>query len=194
MFDVLRGVRVLDFGKFVAAPSATWLLSNMGAEVTKIEPVGGAPDRETFRFSDALDGASFLQLHSNKRSLCLDSESAEGRKILARIIENTDVVVCGAPESTLRKQGNDYDTLAKINPRLIYLNISAFTSLGPRANEVGFDGTGQVMSGSTHMGGFGDQPTRSLTSWVDVTTGIYAARMWKNASSCCAMCSQGWRV
>ena len=79
MFDVLRDIRVLDFGKFVAAPSATWLLSNFGADVLKIEPVGGSPDREPFRISDDLDGAGFLQLHSNKRSLCLDHESVAGR-------------------------------------------------------------------------------------------------------------------
>ena len=63
MFDVLRNVRVLDFGKFVAAPSSTWLLSNMGADVLKVEPVGGSPDREPFRISEDLDGAGFLQLN-----------------------------------------------------------------------------------------------------------------------------------
>ena len=58
MFEVLKGIRVLDFGKYVAAPSATWLLSNMGAEVIKVEPVGGSPDREPFRLSDTVDGAA----------------------------------------------------------------------------------------------------------------------------------------
>ena len=175
MFDVLRDIRVLDFGKFVAAPSSTWLLSNMGAQVLKIEPVGGSPDREPFRISDDLDGAGFLQLHSNKRSLCLDHESPEGRKVLDRLLVNTDVVVLGAPAATLRRQRLDYETLSAINPRLVYLNVSAFTSIGPRADEVGFDGIGQVMSGAAYMSGFGDQPTRSFCSFVDVTTGIYSA-------------------
>ena len=175
MFDVLRDVRVLDFGKFVAAPSATWLLSNFGADVLKIEPVGGSPDREPFRISDDLDGAGFLQLHSNKRSLCLDHESAEGRAVLDRLLAKTDVVVLGAPASTLRRQRLDYGTLSSVNPRLIYLNVSAFTSMGPRANDIGFDGVGQVMSGAAYMSGFGDTPTRSFCSFVDVTTGIYSA-------------------
>jgi crotonobetainyl-CoA:carnitine CoA-transferase CaiB-like acyl-CoA transferase len=175
MFDVLSEVRVLDFGKFVAAPSSTWLLSNMGAQVTKIEPVGGSPDREPFRVSDELDGAGFLQLHSNKRSLCLDYEPAGGREVLKRLVAASDVVVLGAPAGTLKRQGLDYDTLSTINPRLIYLNVSAFTSIGPRANDIGFDGIGQVMSGSTYMSGFGDIPTRSFCSFIDVSTGIYSA-------------------
>jgi crotonobetainyl-CoA:carnitine CoA-transferase CaiB-like acyl-CoA transferase len=175
MFDVLRDVRVIDFGKFVAAPSATWLLSNMGAQVIKVEPVDGAPDREPFRISDELDGAGFLQLHSNKRSLCLDHTSTQGRAVLEKLVRASDVVVCGAPESTLARQSIDYRSLSALNPRLIYLNVSAFTSQGPRANEIGFDGIGQVMSGSTYMSGFGEQPTRSFCSFIDVSTGIYAA-------------------
>jgi len=175
VFDVLKDVRVLDFGKFVAAPSATWLLSNMGAQVIKIEPAAGSPDREPFRITEQLDGAGFLQLHSNKRSLCLDHTSPQGRTVLEKLVRASDVVVCGAPASTLARQGTDYKSLNSLNPRLIYLNVSAFTSVGPRSNEVGFDGTGQVMSGSTYMSGFGEQPTRCFTSWVDVSTGIYAA-------------------
>lgn len=175
MFDVLKDVRVLDFGKFVAAPSATWLLSNMGAKVIKVEPVDGSPDREPFRISERLDGAGFLQLHSNKQSLCLDHTSPQGRALLEKLVRRSDVVVCGAPASTLTRQGIDYAALSALNPQLIYLNVSAFTSLGPRGNEVGFDGIGQVMSGSTYMSGFGEQPTRSFTSWVDVATGIYSA-------------------
>jgi crotonobetainyl-CoA:carnitine CoA-transferase CaiB-like acyl-CoA transferase len=175
VFDVLRDILVLDFGKFVAAPSATWLLSNMGAKVIKIEPVGGSPDREPFRISDELDGAGFLQLHSNKRSICLDHERPQGREVLERLVRRCDVVVCGAPAATLQRQRIGYDTLSGINPRLIYLNVSAFTSKGPRANEVGFDGIGQVMGGAAYMSGFGDTPTRSFCSWVDVTTGIYSA-------------------
>jgi crotonobetainyl-CoA:carnitine CoA-transferase CaiB-like acyl-CoA transferase len=175
VFDVLRDVRILDFGKFVAAPYSTWLLSNMGAKVTKIEPVEGSPDREPFRISDELDGAGFLQLHSNKRSLCLDHTSPKGREVLARLVRAADVVVAGAPTSTLARQSIDYASLSAINPRLIYLNVSAYTSLGPRANETGFDGIGQVMSGAAYMSGFGDQPTRSFCSWVDASTGIYSA-------------------
>jgi len=175
VFDVLRDVRVLDFGKFVAAPSSTWLLSNFGADVIKVEPVGGSPDREPFRITDELDGAGFLQLHSNKRSLCLDHESPGGREVLERLLRQTDVVVLGAPAGTLRRQRLDYESLSRVNPQLIYLNVSAFTSLGPRADEIGFDGVGQVMSGAAYMSGFGDTPTRSFCSFVDVTTGIYSA-------------------
>ncbi|MET0985868.1 MAG: CoA transferase, partial [Steroidobacteraceae bacterium] len=175
MFDVLKDIRVLDFGKFVAAPFSTWLLSNMGAEVIKIEPLGGSPDRDPFRLSDTLDGAGFLQLHSNKMSVCLDTDKPEGREVLNKLLGSTDVVVLGAPDATLQRQNLDYDTLAKVNPKLIYLNVSAYTSVGPQAAEVGFDGVGQAMSGSAYMSGFGDTPTRSFCSFVDVSTGIYAA-------------------
>jgi crotonobetainyl-CoA:carnitine CoA-transferase CaiB-like acyl-CoA transferase len=95
--------------------------------------------------------------------------------VLNRLLAVTDVVVLGAPAGTLRRQRLDYETLARANPRLIYLNVSAFTSMGPRADETGFDGIGQVMSGAAYMSGFGDTPTRSFCSFVDVTTGIYSA-------------------
>jgi crotonobetainyl-CoA:carnitine CoA-transferase CaiB-like acyl-CoA transferase len=154
---------------------STWLLSNMGAEVIKVEPVGGAPDREPFRMGDTIDGAGFVQLHSNKMSLCLDQSAPQGRAVLEKLLTQTDVVVLGAPESTNARQGLDYETLSKINPSIVYLNVSAFTSVGPRANEVGFDGVGQAMSGAAYMSGFGDTPTRSFCSFVDVTTGILSA-------------------
>jgi crotonobetainyl-CoA:carnitine CoA-transferase CaiB-like acyl-CoA transferase len=175
MFDVLKDIRVLDFGKFVAAPMSTWLLSNMGAEVIKVEPVGGAPDREPFRMGEAIDGAGFVQLHSNKMSLCLDQSAPQGRAVVEKLVAASDVVVLGAPASTNARQGLDYETLSKINPSIIYLNVSAFTSIGPRANEVGFDGVGQAMSGAAYMSGFGDTPTRSFCSYVDVTTGVLSA-------------------
>jgi crotonobetainyl-CoA:carnitine CoA-transferase CaiB-like acyl-CoA transferase len=175
VFDVLKDIRVLDFGKFVAAPMSTWLLSNMGAEVIKVEPIGGAPDREPFRMSDTVDGAGFMQLHSNKMSLCLDHGSPRGRAVLEKLLTESDVMVLGAPDSTNARQGLDYETVCKINPALIYLNVSAFTSAGPRGNEVGFDGVGQAMSGAAYMSGFGDTPTRSFCSFVDVTTGVFSA-------------------
>lgn len=175
MFDVLSGIRVLDFGKFVAAPSSTWLLASMGAEVIKVEPVGGSPDREPFRISEDVDGAGFLQLHSNKQSLCLDHESPEGRAVLDRLLRTTDVVVFGAPLATLKRQGLDPSALLTAHPRLICLVVSAFTSVGPRANDIGFDGVGQVMSGAAYLSGFGDTPTRSFCSFVDVTTGVHSA-------------------
>ena len=186
MFDVLKGIRVLDFGKFVAAPFSTWLLSNMGAEVIKIEPPGGAPDREPYRLSDTVDGAGFVQLHSNKMSMCLDHSKPEGRAVLEKLLAQTDVIVLGAPESTLVHQGLDYASLSKVNPRIIYLNVSAFTSVGPRGNEVGFDGVGQAMSGAVYMSGFGDTPTRSFCSFVDVSTGIFSA-----FAIACALISRG---
>jgi crotonobetainyl-CoA:carnitine CoA-transferase CaiB-like acyl-CoA transferase len=175
MFDVLSGIKVIDFGRYVAAPFSTWLLSNMGAQVTKIEPPGGATDREPFRINDQLDGAGFLQLHANKRSVCLDYESAAGREVLQRLIAQADVVVAGTPARTLTRQGIDYESLKAMNPKIIFLNVSAFTSIGPRGGDVGFDGIGQVMSGAAHMSGFGDVPTRSFCSWIDVSTGIYSA-------------------
>lgn len=175
MFDVLKDIRVLDFGKFVAAPLSTWLLSNMGAEVIKVEPLGGAPDREPFRMGESIDGAGFVQLHSNKMSLCLDHGTPQGREVLEKLLMQSDVIVLGAPDSTNARQRLDYESVAKVNPSIIYLNVSAFTGAGPRAQEVGFDGVGQAMSGAAYMSGFGDTPTRSFCSFVDVTTGVFSA-------------------
>lgn len=175
MFDVLRDLRVLEFGRFVAAPMATWLLSCMGARVTRVEGLDGSIDREPYRIGEDIDGAAFLQLNSNKRSLCLDHASPRGREVLHRLVASADVVVCGAPGPTLVHQGLDYETLAATNPRLIWLNVSAFTTQGPRGADVGFDGIGQAMSGALHLSGFGDTPVRSGCSWVDASTGVYSA-------------------
>lgn len=175
VFDVLNDVRILEFGKFVAAPMSTWLLAGMGASVTRVEPLQGSPDREPYRIADDVEGAGFLQLNSNKRSLCLDHASPAGRAVLHRLLSNVDVIVCGAPAPTLVHQGLDYETLAQVNPRLIWLNVSAFTSLGPLGSAVGFDGIGQAMSGAIHMSGFGETPTRSGCSWVDASTAVYSA-------------------
>jgi len=175
VFDVLNDVRVLEFGKFVAAPMATWLLAGMGAKVTRVESLDGSPDREPYCIGDGLDGAAFLQLNTNKGSLCLDHASPAGRQVLHRLLQSTDVIVCGAPGPTLVHQGLDYETLAAVNPRIIWLNVSAFTTHGPRGAEVGFDGIGQAMSGAIHLSGFGGMPGRSGCSWVDASTGVYSA-------------------
>jgi crotonobetainyl-CoA:carnitine CoA-transferase CaiB-like acyl-CoA transferase len=194
VFDVFKDIRVLDFGKFVAAPFSTWLLSNMGAEVIRIEPLGGAPDREPFRMSETLDGAGFVQLHSNKMSLCLDHGKPEGRAVLEKLLSQTDVIVFGAPESTLARQRLGYDSISKVNPAIIYLNVSAFTSVGPRADEVGFDGVGQAMSGAAYMSGFDDTPTRSFCSFVDVSTGAFSAFAIACALMSRAQTGQGHKI
>ena len=82
MFDVLRDMRVLDFGKFVAAPSATWLLSNMGAQVIKVEPVAGAPDREPFRIATISTAPASCSCTATSAACAWITTSPEGRSVL----------------------------------------------------------------------------------------------------------------
>ena len=148
MFDVLRETLVLDFGKFVAAPSATWLLSNMGAKVVQIEPVGGSPDREPFRISDELDGAGFRAASQQQAQRLPQPRDSPGRAVLERSCVPTMWSSAEHRPRRFSDRGIDYEALSKINSKLIYLNVSAFTRQGSEGQRhVGFDGIGQVMGG-----------------------------------------------
>jgi len=171
--QVLRGVRILDFGRYIAGPFCAALLADFGADVIRIERIGGGEDR--FIYPVAEDGgALFLQMNRNKRGMTLDLKSADGRQILERLVAGSDVVVANLPCDTLRDLHLDYESLVQLRPDVILTAVSAFGTEGPYAQRVGFDGIGQAMSGAAHLSGFG-QPTKAFASWVDMTSAMLAA-------------------
>ena len=171
----LAGIRVLDLGRYIAAPFCAQLLANEGAEVIRVEPPEGASDREVMPVGLNGRGGLYLQVNAGKKSLVLDYARPEGRPVLEALIATADVVIVNLPQKALMKLRLDYDTLAAIRPDIILTTISAFDAEGEDRDRVGFDGTGQALSGAMHLTGFGDAPTREAVSYVDYATGIAAA-------------------
>jgi crotonobetainyl-CoA:carnitine CoA-transferase CaiB-like acyl-CoA transferase len=170
-----EGVRVVDFGRYIAGPFCAALLADLGADVVRVEKREGKEDRTLISLADNEDGspregALFLQMNRNKRSLTLDPMNQAGREVVRRLIRQADVVVANLPIETLKAMGLDYESVSKINPRAILAVASAFGIEGPYANRVGFDGIAQAMSGVAHFTGSPDQPVRAGAPWVDFGT------------------------
>jgi crotonobetainyl-CoA:carnitine CoA-transferase CaiB-like acyl-CoA transferase len=175
MAGILRGIRVLDFGRYIAGPYCATLLAEQGAEVIRIEKREGSEDRFVTPVGADGVGALFLQINRNKRSLTLDPMTPEGQEIVRRLVRTADVVVANLPPPTLRTMGLDYDSLAAVKPDIILTTSSAYGHSGPYAERVGFDGVGQVMSGAVYMTGEPDQPYRAAVPWVDFGTALHCA-------------------
>ena len=175
MSEVLKGVRVLDFGRYIAGPFCGTLLGDLGADVIRIEKVDGSEDRFLSPITEDGDGALFMQLARNKRSLTLNPMKPEGREVVKRLVATADVVVANLPPDTLEAMGLDYSSLRAIKPDIILTMISAFGRGGPYSNRVGFDGLGQAMSGNMYMSGTSEQPVKAYAPFIDFGTASLAA-------------------
>ena len=192
LVEILKGIRVLDFGRYIAGPFCGALLGDLGADVIRIEKVAGSEDRYTTPVNpgdpDREVGANFLHLNRNKRGLTFNPKKNGADEILKRLVKTTDVVIANLPQAGLRDVGIDYESLYGIKPDIILASSSAFGAGGPYLDKVGFDGVAQAMSGNMHMSGPADQPTRSFNPYVDFTTGalntiaILSALMHRNAT------------
>lgn len=175
MSKVLEGIRVLDFGRYIAGPFCASLLADMGAEVIRIEKVQGSEDRFLSPVSETGDGALYMQMGRNKLGMTLNPMKAEGREIVRKLVATADVVVANLPPDTLKAMGLDYDSLKAVKPDIILTMISAFGTGGPYSNRVGFDGLGQAMSGAMFMSGTPQQPTKSYAPFIDFGTASLSA-------------------
>ena len=192
LVEILKGIRVLDFGRYIAGPFCGALLGDLGADVIRIEKVAGSEDRYTTPVNpgdpDREVGANFLHLNRNKRGLTFNPKKNGADEILKRLVKTADVVIANLPQAGLRDVGIDYESLYGIKPDIILASSSAFGAGGPYLDKVGFDGVAQAMSGNMHMSGPADQPTRSFNPYVDFTTGalntiaILSALMHRNAT------------
>lgn len=171
----LAGVRVLDFGRYIAAPLCAALLGDQGADVIRAESPDGSTDREVMPIGEPGSGALYMQLNRNKKSLTLDFERAEGRAILDRLLRASDVVVVNLPRKPLERLGLDYPSLCELKPDIILTTITAFGYEGSHQDRIGFDGTGQALSGAMYLTGTGETPMRASVSYVDYATGLAAA-------------------
>jgi crotonobetainyl-CoA:carnitine CoA-transferase CaiB-like acyl-CoA transferase len=175
----LEGVRVLDIATFVAAPFASTIMSEFGAEVIKVEnPKGGDPWRhygtKTARDGDTL---AWMTESRNKTSVTLDLRTPEGVEVLKRLVEVSDVMCENFRPGTLEKWGLGWDVLSAINPGLILLRVSGYGQTGPYKQRPGFARIAQAFGGLTYLAGMPDGPpvTPGSTSLADYTSGLYGA-------------------
>ena len=173
--SVLRGLRVLDFGRYVAGPYCATLLGYLGAEVIRIEKRDGGEDRYIAPLFDGGDGAVFFQTGCNKKSVTLDPASAGGREVVQRLIRTADIVVANLPPAALKGLGLDYETLRKLKPDIILTTQTAFGDTGPYRDRGGFDGIGQAMSGAMAITGTPGQPVKAAAAYVDFSTAVLSA-------------------
>ena len=172
---VLEGIRVLDFGRYIAGPYCAALLAEHGAEVIRIEKLQGSEDRYQAPVAKSGEGALFLQMNRNKLGMTLDPMLPEGQEVVRKLVATADVVVANLPPQTLADMKLDYASLTAVKPDIILTTVTAYGRGGPYSDRVGFDGIGQVMSGAVYMTGTEDQPYRAQVPWVDFGTALHCA-------------------
>ncbi|HWE52935.1 MAG TPA: CoA transferase [Bryobacteraceae bacterium] len=171
----LAGIRVIDFGRFIAGPYCGMLLADMGADVIRIDRRQGSEDRYTGPVTEGGEGGGFLSLNRNKRSLTLDTSKPESAGIVQRLVAGADVVVANLPVAVMKKMRIDYDSLHAVKPDIILARISTFGPDGPYAHRLGFDTIAQAMSGAMSLTGFPDTPVRAVVPFEDYGTALHTA-------------------
>lgn len=165
--DCLEGVRVLDLSQYLPGPFATQILSDLGAEVIKIEPPAGDPMRG-FILRDA-DGVSplYKQVNSGKSILCLDLKTDQGHEVLARLVESADVLLESFRPGVMDRLGFGREQLGKLNPRLIHCALSGFGQTGPYRLRGGHDLTYVALTGGLSSTGTETMPTITFPPLAD---------------------------
>jgi crotonobetainyl-CoA:carnitine CoA-transferase CaiB-like acyl-CoA transferase len=179
---VLDGIRVLDFGRYIAGPFCAALLADLGAEVIRIERIGGGEDRGFIPVgagpadgSADVGGAMFLAMNRNKLGMTLDPAAPKGREIVRKLVAAADVVVANLPPRVLRSLALDLDSLRQVKPDIILTTVTGFGAGGPLSDKHGFDGIGQAMSGAVYLSGTPEQPIALKLPWVDFGTACLSA-------------------
>ena len=166
----LKGVRVVEFTHMVMGPTCGMVLADLGAEVIKVEPIGGEGTR---RLLGA--GAGFFPMFNrNKRSIEIDLHSAEGAAVARELAASADVVIENFKPGTMVKYGLDHASLSAVNPRLIYVSAKGFLP-GPYDHRTALDEVVQMMGGLAYMTGRPGDPLRAGTSVNDIMGGMFGA-------------------
>jgi crotonobetainyl-CoA:carnitine CoA-transferase CaiB-like acyl-CoA transferase len=171
----LTGLKVLDLSRFIAGPHCATMLGDMGADVIKVERTRGGDDTRALLPMIEHESVYFMVFNRNKRSLTLDFRDPEGQELLRKLIAESDVLLENFRPGTMEQMGCDWDTLHRLNPRLIMARISGYGQSGPLASEPCFDAIAQASTGLMDMTGAPDgPPVVSGTFVVDYCTALYA--------------------
>jgi crotonobetainyl-CoA:carnitine CoA-transferase CaiB-like acyl-CoA transferase len=164
----LATVRVVEFSHMVMGPSIGAILADLGADVIKVEPIGGDPTRTLLG-----SGAGYFPMFNrNKRSICLDLKQAEGLLIARRLVDGADVMIENFRPGTMDRLGLGADSFAQTNPRLIACSAKGFLT-GPYENRTALDEVAQMMGGLAYMTGPPGRPLRAGASVIDVCGGMF---------------------
>jgi crotonobetainyl-CoA:carnitine CoA-transferase CaiB-like acyl-CoA transferase len=164
----LSGIRVVEFSHMVMGPSIGLILGDLGADVIKVEPIGGDRTRRLLG-----SGAGYFPMFNrNKRSICLDLKSDEGLGIARRLVAEADVMIENFRPGTLDRLGLDYDGISRLNPRIIYCSAKGFLP-GPYDQRTALDEVSQMMGGLAYMTGPPGRPLRAGSSVIDITGGMF---------------------
>jgi len=171
----LQGVTVLDCSQILAGPFCTMHLSDMGADVIKVEKPAGGDDVRGWGPFKGDESVPFMQLNRNKRSVVLDLRADAGKDAFKKLASRSDILIENFRPGTMEKLGLGYETLRKGHEALIYCSISGFGKTGPYARRAGFDLVAQGMSGIMSFTGFeGMPPAKAGVPVADMTAGMYA--------------------
>jgi len=173
----LAGIRVLELAQIMAGPTCGMILADLGADVIKVEKLPRGDDSRGYR-EPRVNGISapFLMMNRNKRGIALNLKDPRGREILLKLVRDADVLTENFRHGTMEKLGLGYDTLAHVNPGLIYCQISGFGRDGPLAGEGGFDLIAQGYAGLMAITGEpGRPPVKTGNPVADIAAGILGA-------------------
>lgn len=176
MTGMLSDIKILDLTTFLSGPYCTMVLSDMGAEVVKVEtPLAGCATRKNPPFING-ESAYFMSLNRGKKGLTLNLKSERGKKIFWQLVACSDVLVENFRPGVMKRLGFDYEKISRVNPRMIYASISGFGNTGPDKEKGAYDmviqGYGGIMSITGYPGG---DPVRVGYSIADLAAGIYGA-------------------
>ena len=173
MPKALEGIRVADLGHVLAAPTASMILADLGAEVIHIEPPGGDDSRQFGPFVGG-QSAYFVSINRNKKGFAIDLKKSRGKDIFRDIVRVSDVVLENFRPTTMKKLGFSYEAMREINPRIIFASISGFghDALPDYAAKPAYDMVAQAFSGLMSIcGPEGGPPVRVGTSVGDIVAG-----------------------
>jgi len=174
----LKGMRVIELAHIMAGPVCGLMLADMGADVIKVEKICTGDDSRRFLPPEIKgESAAFMMMNRNKRGIALDLKHEDGKSVLLRLLKDADVLIENYRHDTMARLGLDYETLKKINPGLIYCEISGFGRTGPYRERGGFDLIAQGMSGLMSITGEGPgrSPVKVGPPVTDITAGILGA-------------------
>ncbi len=174
--EALGGIRVADFTRVVAGPYCTMLLGDLGADVIKVEEPGRGDDSRGWGppFAGG-ESTYFLSVNRNKRSVCLDLRTDEGRDLARTLIAGSDIVVENFRVGFMASLGLDYASLRAEHPRLIYCSISGYGQMGPDRQRAGYDVIVTAQGGLMGITGTPDgEPVKTGVAQLDIATGLYA--------------------
>lgn len=164
----LAGIRVVEFTHMVMGPAVGHILAGLGAEVVRIEPIGGDQTRRLLG-----SGSGYFPMYNRgKQSICLDLKSSEGLRVARDLAEGADVLIENFRPGALDRLGLSYETLAEANPRLIYCSEKGFLP-GPYEQRTALDEVAQMMGGLAYMTGPPGRPLRAGSSVIDVAGGMF---------------------